>query len=229
MDEIRDIFASIEGAAPGKPFASFTGAAGAEGKLAAVAAGRLGPPDGRHYVGYLEKPGAPSLGAANGPAPRYVDEDLALHVGEAASATASSASPFVVRYLEAFEDPFKAGERYNFFWESLHPTPAEDGTDGEIERDRSRGLARIEDFISRRARRSFFDELLRAEEGAEAAAGRGDAEQEEEAFWEQARRTALAELERLIPDPDELEKDLRFHRFRRAASGAGSPEGPEGA
>ncbi|MBA3390265.1 MAG: hypothetical protein H0U02_13025 [Rubrobacter sp.] len=215
MDDIRDIFASMDGAFPERPFASFTGSSAGGAGNAAAAAGTLSRPDGRHYVAYLERPdGASGLS--------YVDEDLRLHARETPSGIESlSASGYRVRYLEAFSDPFEAGERYRFLWEALHPLPEEDDTQEERERDRRRGLARIEGMIRGKASSTLCDEVLRAEEEESAAATI-----EGRAFWRQAAHTAREELSRLVPDDEGRERDLALHRYRRAAqeaddSGAG--------
>ncbi len=214
MDEIRDIFASIDGALPERPFASFTGGyPGGSGRdHAAAAAGTLARPDGRHYVAYLEKSpdGRTPTGAA------YLDEDLRLHAGT----ESLTASGYRVRYLEAFEDPFEAGERYRFFWEALHPLPGEDDTPEERDRDLRRGRARIEDLIRTRAESALCDEVLRAEEEESAAP-----DPDSRAFWRQAARSAREELAGLIPDEGRRERDLAFHRFRRAASSASADPG----
>jgi hypothetical protein len=210
VDEIRNIFASIDGALPERPFASFTGPA-RDGRGVA-AAGTLALPDGRHYVAYLEK--LPGDSAPDGAPPvSYVDEDLRLHVGATSSGIESlTESGYRVRYLEAFASPFEAGERYRFFWEALNPLPEEDDTEEERERDLRRGLARIEDLIRARAASALCDEVLRAEEEESAAP-----DPEASVFWQQAAATARQELVRLIPDPDRRESDLAIHRYRRAA------------
>ena len=200
MDEIRDIFSSVDGALPERPFASFTGPP--EDGRAAAAAGTLAPPDGRHYVAYLERPASPD----EAPPVSYVDEDLRLRVDTL------TGSGYRVRYLEAFASPFEAGERYRFFWEALHPLPEEDDTDEERERDLRRGLARVEDLIRGRAVSALSDEVLRAEEEESAAA-----DPETRAFWAQAAQSAREELSRLVPDAAERESDLALHRYRRAA------------
>jgi len=217
VDEIRDIFASIDGALPQRPFASFTGPSFAGYGRGAAAAGTLAPPDGRHYVAYLERPPDESASDAAPPV-SYVDEDLRLHVREASSGIESlTESGFRVRYLEAFASPFEAGERYRFFWAALHPLPEEDDTEEERERDLKRGLARIDDLIRERATSALCEEVLRAEEEESAASG-----QESRAFWRQAAAAAREELARLIPDQDRRESDLALHRYRRAALRADS-------
>jgi len=222
VDDIRDIFASIDGALPERPFASFTGSSASGTGNAAAAAGTLSRPDGRHYVAYLERPPeGPALPEAS-PGPSYVDEDLRLHARETPSGIGSlTASGYRVRYLEAFSDPFEAGERYRFLWEALHPLPEEDDTEEERERDRQRGIARIEGMIRGKASSTLCDEVLRAEEEESAAATI-----EGRAFWRQAAHTAREELSRLVPDDERRERDLALHRYRRAAqeaddSGAG--------
>lgn len=217
MDEIRDIFASIDGALPQRPFASFTGPSFAGDGSGAAAAGTLAPPDGRHYVAYLEgPPGASAPDAA--PPVSYVDEDLRLHASETSSVIESlTVSGYRVRYLEAFADPFKAGETYRFFWEALHPQPEEDDAEEERDRDLKRGLTRIEDLIRARATSALCDEVLRAEEVESAAP-----DPESRAFWRQAAAAAREELVRLVPDQDRRESDLALHRYRRAALRADS-------
>ncbi len=218
MDEICDIFASIDGALPERPFASFTGPGG-DGR-AAAAAGTLAPPDGRHYVAYLERPPDDPASADAVPV-SYVDEDLRLHARETSSGIDSlTGSGYRVRYLEAFADPFKAGETYRFFWEALHPLPEEHDTEEERDRDLRRGLARVEDLILARATSALCDEVLRAEEEELAAP-----DPEARAFWQQAAHSARDELLRLIPDPERRESDLVLHRYRRAALRADSGEG----
>lgn len=202
MDEIRDIFSSVDGALPQRPFASFTGPV-RDGR-AAAAAGTLASPDGRHYVAYLERPA--SLGGA--PPVSYVDEDLRLR----ADTDTVTASGYRVRYLEAFASPFEAGERYRFFWEALHPLPEEDDTNEERERDLGRGLARVEGLIRGRAVSALCDEVLHAEAEESAAS-----DPETRAFWRQAAHSAREELSRLVPDAAERESDLALHRYRRAA------------
>ncbi len=202
MDEIRDIFSSVDGALPERPFASFTGPPG-DGR-AAAAAGTLAPPDGRHYVAYLERPASPD----EAPPVAYVDEDLRLR----ADTGTLTGSGYRVRYLEAFESPFEAGERYRFFWEALHPLPEEEDTDEERERDLRRGLSRVEDLIRGRAVGALAGEVLHAEEEESAAA-----DPETRAFWAQAAQSAREELSRLEPDAAERESDLALHRYRRAA------------
>ena len=157
MDEIRDIFLSVDGALPERPFASFTGPP-SDGR-AAVAAGTLAAPDGRHYVAYLEKPTA----CKSASPVCYVDEDLRLET-YGVEDDAQTRSGYRVRYLEAFERPFEAGERYRFFWEALHPQPEELDTDTERERDLARGLKRIEELIRDRAVGALCEEVLHAEE-----------------------------------------------------------------
>ena len=206
VDEIRDIFASIDGALPEKPFASFTDPPG-DGR-GAVAAGTLAPPDGRHYVAYLEKPASPDGIPDEEPPFSHVDEDLRLHAGGASSG-------YRVRYLEAFDSPFEAGERYRFFWEALHPLPEEDDTEEQRARDLKRGLRRVEDLIRRRAEGVLYEEVLEAEERESAAA-----DPETRAFWHQAAHSAREELIRLVPDSERREGDLALHRYRRAALAA---------
>ena len=199
MDDIRGTFASVDGALPDRPFASFTGPGGR-----AAAAGTLAPPDGRHYVAYLEKPASP-----DGDTPvSHVDEELRLHTG-------GTSTGYRVRYLEAFDGPFEAGERYRFFWEALHPLPEEDDTEEQRARDLERGLRRIEDLIRRRAEDALYREVLEAEESESAAA-----DPETRAFWGQAAHSALEELSRLVPDAERREGDLALHRYRRAALAA---------
>ena len=212
MDEIRDIFSSIDGALPERPFASFTGPSfsgdGQGQGLAAAAAGTLAPPDGRHYVAYLETPASHD----EAPPVSYVDEDLRLQAHVDTPEGCVTGSGYRVRYLEAFESPFEAGERYQFFWEALHPLPEEDDTDEERRRDLRRGLARVEDLIRGRAVGALCDEVLHAEDEESAAA-----DPETRAFWAQAARSARDELSRLVPDAGERESDLALHRYRRAA------------
>lgn len=202
MDSIREIFAAIDGTLPEEPFRSFTGTL-PDGRISAVAAGRL--EDG-YYVAYLEED-APE--ASEAPREAFVGELLSLHQGTGEE----DEGRLCARYLEAFSDGFSAGARCHFFWEAMHPTPAEDGSDDELERDRRRGFARIEDFIRRRVNQALADEILAAEERLQKLR----AGCEEATFWEAARAHALAGLEGRISDPRELEQYLRLHRFRRAA------------
>lgn len=215
MDEIRDIFSSIDGALPERPFASFTGPGGGGERQgdAAAAAGTLGPPDGRHYVAYLER-ASEGRDPDGGPPISYVDEDLRLQadIDTPGRSRCVTASGYRVRYLEAFKSPFEAGERYRFFWEALHPLPEENDTDEERERDLRRGLARVEDLIRGRAVGAICDEVLHAEEEESAAS-----DPETRAFWRQAAHSAREELSRLVPDVGERESDLALHRYRRAA------------
>lgn len=205
MDSIGKIFAAIDGAVPEDPFRSFT-ARLPDGRMCAAAAGNI---YAGCYVTYLEEPRDTDDEYAVGET--FVDENIklaALADPQGTQEEPSLHARFRIRYLEYFPHPFKAGERYHFFREALNPTPEEDSTDEEMERDHLRGQSRIEDFIARRINRSLIDEFLHAEEVLE---NLGDS-----AFWEQARLTAHEELLRRIPDAA-LEKDLELHRFRRAA------------
>lgn len=205
MDDIRGIFASVDGTLPERPFASFTALGGR-----AAAAGTLSPPDGRHYVAYLEEP------SEEAPTPSYVDEALRIHDSSGSPAVAhGEAGGYRMRYLEAFSSAFAAGERYRFFREALRPVPEEDDTEEDRRRDLARGLARVEDLIRRKATDALCDEVLRAEEAGSAA---GDPETR--AFWRQAALSAREELARLIPEAGRREEDLALHRYRRAAVAA---------
>jgi hypothetical protein len=217
VDDIQDIFTSIDGAVPARPFARFTGGVEPHRATSAAAAGILEEPDGRHYVAYLEKGGEGASAEAFRPSyVSYVSEDLRLHQSQQPPST----ERYAVRYLEAFDDAFKAGEIYNFFWSAMHPTPEPDDTDEQMQRDRRRGMKQIEDFIRNRAARARYDELLRAEE--ELAKSTTTAQQ---IFWQQARETASSELLAIVTDPDQRERDLAFHRYRRAAYRAIEEEG----
>lgn len=214
MDGIQNIFASIDGAVPARPFASFTGGVDARRGGSAAAAGTLGEPDGRYYVAYLEKGSEEAAGRGELTEPyrlSYVSEDLRLHLAPESAA----GDQYAVRYLEAFDDAFKAGEIYNFFWGALNPTPDPDDTDEQMQRDRRRGMRRIEDFIRDRVARAKYDELLRAEE--ELAKNTAAAQR---IFWKQVRETACNELLSTVSDPEQRERDLAFHRYRRAAQRA---------
>lgn len=211
MDSISKIFAAIDGAVPEDPFRSFS-AKLPDGRTCAAAAGRI---YAGCYVAYLEESRETNDGPVVGEA--FIDEGIKLV--EPASIGPDRENPqgdpgepsfrlrFRVRYLEYFPDLFKAGERYQFFREALNPVPEEDSTDEEMERDHYRGRSRIEDFITRRIDRNLIDELLHAEEILE--------DSDDPAFWEQARLTAYQELQRRLDTT--LEKDLKLHRFRRAA------------
>ena len=205
MDSIGKIFAAIDGAVPENPFRSFTSRL-SDGRMCAAAAGNI------HtgcYVAYLEEPR--DTDGENVVGETFVDENVELAALEDPQENQEESSlhvRFRVRYLEYFPEPFKAGERYQFFREALNPTPEEDSTDEEMERDHLRGRSRIEDFITGRINRSLIDEFLHAEEVLENS---GDS-----AFWEQARLTAHEELLKRVPHTT-LEKDLDLHRFRRAA------------
>jgi hypothetical protein len=206
VDGIRDIFASVDGALPERPFASFTaeGPAARAGGEVAVAAGTLAEPDGRHYVAFLVRGRDDDAHHAS-----YVDEDLRL-LGRAP--VEDGEAGYEVRYLEAFDDAFEAGERYRFFWEALHPEPEPDDTPEERERDLRRGLRRVGEFLTERAVRATCDEVVTAEERASAARS-----PDERAFWLQAAETSRSELSRLVPNPSERERRLALHRYRHAA------------
>ncbi|MGF1472961.1 MAG: hypothetical protein ACFB50_14630 [Rubrobacteraceae bacterium] len=211
MDSIGKIFAAIDGVVPDDPFRSLT-ARLPDGRMCAAAAGRI---YAGCYVAYLEEPrGVDDEPVVGGEA--FVDENIELAAPKDPPSIEPDRAPevntrepsFHVRYLEYFPDPFKAGERYQFFREALNPTPEEDSTNEEMERDHVRGQSRVEDFITRRINRNLIDEFLHAEEILEDSGA--------SAFWEQARLTAYEELLGRIPEHT-LEKDLELHRFRRAA------------
>lgn len=244
MDDIRNIFASIDGAVPSKPFASFTGSAGdgrPRGGHSAAAAGILEEPDGRYYVAYLESPGEepdtgragtlekPTRGLTDPSRISFVSEDLRLHLGRAPGEREHwypGRPRYTVRYLEAFDDAFKAGEIFGFFRSASNPVPEPDDDDEQIERDRRRGQRRIDDFIRDRAAGALYEEVLRAEEAlAEEAFAEEDLAGEnapsQRSFWKQARETAWSELLGVVTDPERRDRDLAFYRYRRAAREAG--------
>lgn len=225
MDSISKLFAAIDGAVPKDPFRSST-ARLPDGRMCAAAAGRI---YAGCYVAYLEEsrdPGDQQL-VEQVVGEAFIDEGIELAAPEEATLTGleqgdseepSSRVRFRVRYLEYFPDAFKAGERYHFFREALSPTPEEESTDVEMERDHVRGQSRIEDFINSRINRNLIEEFLHAEEILEdlgAPETSADTLQSTYLFWEQARLTAYEELLRRIPDTT-LDKDLELHRFRRA-------------
>lgn len=244
MDDIRNIFASINGAVPSKPFASFTGSAG-DGSPgggnprrghSAAAAGILEEPDERYYVAYLESPGEePDTGRADslekptgGPtAPSrvsFVSEDLRVHLGRGPGEGKHrypGRPRYTVRYLEAFDDAFKAGEIFGFFRSASNPVPEPEDSDEQVERDRRRGQRRIDDFIRDRAAGALYDEVLRAEEALAGEDLAGENAPSQRSFWKQARQTAWGELLGVVADPERRDQDLAFYRYRRAAREAG--------
>lgn len=212
MDSISKIFAAIDGAVPEDPFRSFTGRL-PDGRMCAAAAGKI---YAGCYVAYLEE--STDEGDEQGGGEAFVDEGIKLASPEdpQGDPLGNPEEPsFRVRYLEYFPDLFEAGERYRFFREALNPTPEEDSTDEEMERDHLRGHSRIEDFIAGRINRDLIDEFLHAEEILEDLDA-PETSVSAHAFWEQARLTAYEELLHRVPG-NTLEKDLELHRFRRAA------------
>lgn len=212
MGSISKIFAAIDGAVPEDPFRSFT-ARLPDGRMCAAAAGKI---YAGCYVAYLEESRDTDNEQVVGEA--FIDEGIKLASPESPQGDPKGSPDkpsFKVRYLEYFPDLFEAGERCRFFRGAMNPTPEEDSTDEEMERDHLRGHSRIEDFIVGRINRNLIDEFLHAEEVLEDLES-SRASDGAHAFWEQARLTAYEELLRRVPDST-LEKDLELHRFRRAA------------
>ena len=163
-----------------------------------------------YWVAYMEDPARlEDAGAPTGARPSSVDggggETLAVPDG------------YELRYLRGFRGEqagFRAGVEYGFFAENLASAPTETPPDEELLADHERGARRIEEKIKRRRLRTLYDEMLAAEE---AGAKAQDAISSPEP-WLAISDAAALEISRLEPDPEKRARDLRFHRFRRAAS-----------
>lgn len=120
---------------------------------------------------------------------------------------------FVLRYLRSFSEEhaaFKAGSEYRFFEENLYSLPLED--DEQLRTDYERGRENIERKIRSRQLYHLYDQILAAREAAE-----GSRDKSERRTWEELASQLHMEVERHQPDAAQRERDLKLHRFRRAA------------
>lgn len=165
-----------------------------------------------YWVAYMEDPAR--LGDAEAPTALVRPSSVDGGGGE----TLVVPDGYELRYLRGFHGEqagFRAGVEYGFFSENLVSAPTETPPDEELLADHERGARKIEEKIRRRRLRTLHDEMLTAEEAGEAH----DAGPSREP-WLAISASAALEISRLEPDPEKRARDLRFHRFRRAAQGA---------